>query len=134
MFLSLLTKDEKYAYLDLLNMLLTTNGNMSEEGRKIFNRHRYETGEEGYRYRKSSQTAENLVKLFASKTEFVKKVVFMNLTGASYEYEYYSVEEHEFIDNIRKEFGITDKKQKEIQKVIYAEKDVKEKAKRLISE
>lgn len=134
MFLSVLSKEEKYNYLDLLTFLLTQNDKCNEEAKKIIDRHRFEAGEEGFRYRRGTSNKDNLLKFFEDRSSVCKKIVFMNLIGASIDYDYYSVQLHDLIEEIRQSFNISDKDKKEINKIIYSERDVREKARRIISE
>ena len=60
--------------------------------------------------------------------------MYMNLFAASLEDEWYNVEEHFLLDEIQKAFNIPAKKKIELMKVVYADRDLREKAKRIVSE
>ena len=61
-------------------------------------------------------------------------LVFYNLVSASLNDDWYSVEEHFLIETIQEKFQITDKKKYELMKQVYAERDLREKIKRIIQE
>ena len=58
----------------------------------------------------------------------------MNLVATSLNDDYYSVEEHLFLEKIQQAFGISEKKKNELMKLVYSERDLREKVKRVISE
>ena len=58
----------------------------------------------------------------------------MNLVSTSLYDEFYSVEEHLLIEQIQNAFEITNKKKADLMKIVYAERDLRERAKRTISE
>jgi hypothetical protein len=134
MFLSLLSKEEKYYFIDLLTKLVSVDGEANETELQVINRLKYEMGEDVLRYRKSNQTLEKLIEYFSQKTKATKNLVFMNLVSASLYDEWYSVEEHFLIEEIQSAFGLTDKKKSDLMKIVYSERDLREKAKRIISE
>jgi hypothetical protein len=134
MFLSLLSKEEKSYFLDLITKLVSVDGEPNETEVQVINRLRYEMGEDAQRYRKGTQPLEKLIEYFAQKSKATKNLVFMNLVSVSLYDEFYSVEEHFLIEEIQKSFGLTDKKKADLMKIVYAERDLREKAKRILSE
>lgn len=134
MFLSLLTKEEKFYFIDLLVKVVAIDGDATEIEMQIINRLKYEMGEEALKYRKSNLTLEKLIEYFAQKPKATKNLVFMNLISTSLYDEFYSVEEHLLIEQIQNSFEITNKKKADLMKIVYAERDLREKAKRIISE
>lgn len=134
MFLSLLSKEEKFYFIDLLVKVVNVDGDPTETEMQIINRLKYEMGEDVHRYRKSSMTLEKLIEYFANKPKATKNLVFMNLVSTSLYDEFYSVEEHLLIEQIQNSFEINNKKKSELMKIVYAERDLREKAKRTISE
>ena len=58
----------------------------------------------------------------------------MNLISASMRDEWYNVEQHTLLDEVQSAFNISDKKKVELFKIVYAERDLREKAKRTINE
>jgi hypothetical protein len=47
--------------------------------------------------------------------------------------DFYNTAEHFFLEDIRKEFGITDFKKKQLMRLVYNERDLRERAKRVVS-
>lgn len=134
MFLSLLSKEEKFYFIDLLTKLVFVDGEASELELQIIDRLRYEMGDDVLRYKKSNLGLEKLIEYFANKNKSTRNLVLLNLISASLYDEWYSVEEHFLIEEIQKAFQITDKKKYELMKIVYAERDIREKAKRIIAE
>jgi hypothetical protein len=134
MFLSLLSKEEKSYFLDLITKLVSVDGEPNETEVQVINRLRYEMGEDAQRYRKGTQPLEKLIEYFAQKSKATKNLVFMNLVSVSLYDEFYSVEEHFLIEEIQKSFGLTDKKKADLMKIVYAERVYVKKAKRILSE
>ena len=77
---------------------------------------------------------EKLIDYFAAKSTTIRNLVFYNLVSASLNDDWYSVEEHFLIETIQEKFQITDKKKYELMKQVYAERDLREKIKRIIQE
>jgi uncharacterized tellurite resistance protein B-like protein len=134
MFLSLLSKEEKYYFIDLLVQVVDIDGEANETEMQIINRLKYEMGEDVLKYRKSSNSMEKLIDYFAQKPKATRNLVFMNLVSASLYDEFYSVEEHLLIEQIQNSFEISSKKKADLMKIVYAERDLREKAKRIIAE
>ena len=92
MFLSLLSKEEKFYFLDLVFKLIRADGEPSETDLQVLERLKSEMGEDGQRYRKSNLNVEKLVEYFSQKSKVTKNLVFMNLVSVSLYDEIYSVE------------------------------------------
>lgn len=134
MFLSLLSKEEKFYFIDLLTKVVSVDGEANEIETQVINRLKYEMGEDVLKYKKSHLSLEELIKYFAEKSKATKNLVFMNLISASLYDDWYSVEEHFLIEEIQGTFELTNKKKSELMKIVYAERDLRERAKRIISE
>ncbi|MBO7086078.1 MAG: hypothetical protein J6W25_03075 [Bacilli bacterium] len=134
MLLSLLTREEKKYFIDLLNRVVLVDGKATETEQKIFNRLKYELGESFNSYKLSTLSIDKLINYFAKKNDSTKRLVYMNVVALTLNDELYSVEEHLLIEKIQEAFGISEKKKKELMKLVYAERDLRENAKRLISE
>lgn len=133
MYLSLLNKEEKNYFVDLVMKVVIVDGEMTEMEKKLTDRLRNEMGDEVSRHR-SSLSLDKLIKYFASKGKTTKNLVFLNLLSVSLHDEFYSVEEHFLLDKIKEEFQISEKKRSDLMKIVYSERDLREKAKRVISE
>ena len=134
MLLSLLSKEEKMYFLDLLNELITADGNPTETELSIKNRLKYEMGDEILKYKRSSLSKDKLIEYFSKKSYPTKNLVYLNLVAASLNDDWYSVEEHLLLEKIQGALQISDKKRNELFKLVYSERDLREKVKRVISE
>lgn len=134
MLLSLLQKEDKYYFLDLLRQLLLVDGESSEIEKQIFKKFKFEMGEDILKHRSNNLKTSQLIQYFEDKPQSVKNLVFMNLISASLRDEWYNVEQHSLLEEIQNAFNISDKKKVELVKIVYAERDLREKAKRIINE
>ena len=134
MLLSLLSKEEKMHFLDLLNELISADGNPTETELSIKNKLKYEMGDEILKYKKSSLSKDKLIEYFAKKSYPTKNLVYLNLVAASLNDDWYSVEEHQLLEKVQEKFQIPEKKRNELFKLVYSERDLREKVKRVISE
>ena len=134
MLLSLLQKEDKCYFLDLLRLLLVVDGESSEAEKQIYKKFKFEMGEEILKHRVKCTNKKELITYFEPKAQSVKNLVFMNLISASLREEWYNVEQHDLLDEIQKAFSISDKKKIELMKLVYAERDLREKVKRTINE
>lgn len=134
MLLSLLSKDEKYYFLDLLSKVICSDGPVSDYEKKVVDLFKAEMGSDIAKYRRSNQNTEQLINYFTDKSKAIKNVVYYNISWASLTDEFYSVEEHLILDDIQRAFGITNRKKMELLKAVYAERDLREKIKRIVAE
>lgn len=134
MLLSLLQKEDKCYFLDLLRELLLVDGESSDVEKQIYKKFKFEMGEDILKHKNNSLKTPQIIAYFESKSQTIKNLVFMNLVSASLRDEWYNVEQHTLLDEIQQAFNISDKKKVELMKVVYAERDLREKAKRTISE
>ncbi len=134
MFLTLLTKEEKYRFLDLIMKIVSVSGEPSEIDLQVVDRLRKEMGEDVNKYKQEHYPVQELIAYFSSKNKSTKNLIFLNLVAASLYDEWYSVEEHFLIEEVQEAFGIDQKKKNELMKLVYAERDLREKTKRAIQE
>ena len=134
MLLSLLSEEEKSHFLDLLNELISADGKPTETELSIKNRLKYEMGDEILKYKKSNLSKEKLIEYFAQKSYPTRHLVYLNLVSASLNDDWYSVEEHLLLEQIQEALQISEKKRNELFKLVYSERDLREKVKRVISE
>ena len=128
MLLSLLTKEEKYYFIDLLNDLISVDGDPTQIEANLIKKLKLEMGEDISKYKKSNLSKEKLMEYFSSKPKATKNLVFLNLVSVSL------IEEHFLLEEIQQAFDISDKKKIELMKVVYAERDLRERIKRVISD
>lgn len=134
MLLSLLSKEEKMYFLDLVNIFISIDGTPTEKELGIKNKLKYEMGDEILKYKKSSLTKEKLIEYFANKSYPTRNLVYLNLVSASLNDDWYSVEEHLLLKEVQDALQISEKKRNELFKLVYSERDLREKVKRIISE
>ena len=134
MLLSLLSKEEKYYFLDLLSKVISSDGPVSDYEKKVMDLFKAEMGADITKYRRSNQSTEQLINYFTDKSKAIKNVVYYNISWASLTDEFYSVEEHLILDDIQHSFGITNRKKMELLKAVYADLDLREKIKRIVAE
>lgn len=134
MFLSLLTKKEKLKFLDLAVYMIDIDGKPTEVEKKLISRIYGEIGREiveEYTFSKSD-SIDDTIDYFKDANQAVKNIVFLNLVSISMEDDLYNTLEHFFLERIEKELGITAEKRKDLMQIVYDERDVREKAMRVI--
>ena len=124
MFLSLLTKKEKLKFLDLAVYMIDIDGKPTEVEKKLISRIYGEIGR--------VIVEEYTFDYFKDANQAVKNIVFLNLVSISMEDDLYNTLEHLFLERIEKELGITAEKRKDLMQIVYDERDVREKAMRVI--
>ena len=134
MLLSLLSKEEKNLFVDLAIELVSVDGKPSETELAIIKKFKKEIGEDVSKYKKSNMSKEKLLEYFVQRSYPTRNLVYMNLVATSLNDDYYSVEEHLFLEKIQQAYGISEKKKNELMKLVYSERDLREKVKRVISE
>lgn len=134
MFLSLLTKKEKLKFLDLAVYMIDIDGKPTEVEKKLISRIYGEIGREiveEYTFSKSD-SIDDTIDYFKDANQAVKNIVFLNLVSISMEDDLYNTLEHLFLERIEKELGIIAEKRKDLMQIVYDERDVREKAMRVI--
>lgn len=134
MFLSLLTKKEKLKFLDLAVYMIDIDGKPTEVEKKLISRIYGEIGREiveEYTFSKSD-SIDDTIDYFKDANQAVKNIVFLNLVSISMEDDLYNTLEHLLLERIEKELGITAEKRKDLMQIVYDERDVREKAMRVI--
>jgi hypothetical protein len=131
--LSLLKGEEKGFFLDLLLKIIAFDGNISDvEQSNIINSIKYQLGDFGYV--PSELSFDQLLDFFKEKSKVIRNVVFLNVFYVSLTDEWYSAEEHFMIEQVQERLSISDKKSLELKRLVYAERDLREKVKRVVSE
>lgn len=134
MLLSLLNKEEKVNFVDLLIKLVNINGEVSDADLSIIKKYKNEMGDDISKVKKSTKSKDQLITYFKDKSETIRNLIYLNLVAASLNDIWYSVEEHFLLEEIQNAFNISDKKRIELMKLVYSERDLREKVKRVISE
>ena len=138
MFLSLLSKKEMLKFLDLAIYMVDIDGEPTADGTK----EGYDINltkmiaeldavKDEYSFR-LTDTVENTISYFMKSNQVVKNVVYLNLVIISMEDDLYNTSELLFLEEIQKKFEISSEKRRELISIVYAERDLREKATRII--
>ena len=133
MLLNLLNKKEMLKFLDLAIYMVDIDGEPTQYEKTILNRMiaELEAVKDEYSFR-LTDTIENTIEFFTKCNNVVKNVVYLNLVYISMEDDLYNTSELLFLEKIQKKFGISAEKRRELFSIVYADRDLKEKAKRII--
>ena len=133
MLLNLLNKKEMLKFLDLAIYMVDIDGEPTQYEKTILNRMiaELEAVKDEYSFR-LTDSVENTIDFFTKCNNVVKNVVYLNLVVISMEDDLYNTSELLFLEKIQKKFGISAEKRRELFSIVYAERDLKEKAKRII--
>ena len=133
MLLNLLNKKEMLKFLDLAIYMVDIDGEPTQYEKTILNRMiaELEAVKAEYSFR-ITDSVENTIDFFTKSNNVVKNVVYLNLVVISMEDDLYNTSELLFLEKIQKKFGISAEKRRELFSIVYAERDLKEKAKRII--
>lgn len=134
MLLSLLNRKEKLKFLDMAIHMVAVDGEPTMFEQRILNMMLAEVGENiinEYTYSMSSDL-DITIDFFVSAPKPVRHIVLLNLLKLSMFDDLYNTSEHFFLDNLRRQFKITNAKRKELMQLIYDERDWYEKAKRTV--
>lgn len=133
MFLSLLNKKEMLKFLDLAIYMVDIDGEPTDVEKRVLTKMIAELDEvkDEYTFR-FTDTAENTINFFISANQVVKHVVYLNLVIISMEDDLYNTSELLFLEKIQKAFEISAEKRRELISIVYAERDLREKAIRII--
>ena len=133
MLLNLLNKKEMLKFLDLAIYMVDIDGEPTQYEKTILNRMIAELDavKDEYSFR-LTDSVENTIDFFTKCNNVVKNVVYLNLVVISMEDDLYNTSELLFLEKIQKKFGISAEKRRELFSIVYADRDLKEKAKRII--
>ncbi|MCD4826735.1 MAG: hypothetical protein K8Q99_02990 [Acholeplasmataceae bacterium] len=135
MLLSLLTRKEKLKFLDLVMHMVAVDGEPTEIEQRLLNIMLAEVGDgiiKEYTYTLSKDLVET-VDYFKQANPSVKNIVYLNLLKVTMMDDFYNTTEHIFLEDMRIEFSISDLKKKQLMRLVYNERDLRERAKRVVS-
>lgn len=135
MLLSLLTRKEKLKFLDLAMHMAVVDGQVSKIERRLLRTMLVEVGEEiANEYTFSlSGNLQDTIDFFREASVAVKRIVYLNLVKTMMVDELYNTAEHFLLEDIREAFQIEDMKKKQLIRLIYNERDLRERAKRIVN-
>jgi len=133
MFLSLLNKKEMLKFLDLAIYMVDIDGEPTDVEKRLLGKMMAELDviKDEYSFR-LTDSIEATVDFFTSANPVVKNVVYLNLVTISMEDDLYNNAEFLFLEKIQKAFDISAEKRRELISIVYAERDLREKAIRII--
>ena len=133
MFLSLLNKKEMLKFLDLAIYMVDIDGEPTDVEKRVLTKviAELDAVKDEFSFR-LADTVENTINFFQSANQVVRNVVYLNLVTISMEDDLYNTSELLFLEKIQKVFEISAEKRRELISIVYAERDLREKAIRII--
>lgn len=134
MLLSLLNRKEKLKFLDLAMHMVTVDGEANVVEQKLLNVMLAEVGDDiakEYTF-KLSQDLNETIEFFSQASTVVKNIVYLNLFKTTMVDELYDTAEHFFLENIREHLNISETKKKQIIRLVYDERDLRERVQRVV--
>jgi hypothetical protein len=135
MYLSLLNQRETLKFLDLAIYMVDIDGEPTEIEKKILTRIFREVGHvvEDYSFEFSS-TIEETIAFFVNCNRVVKNIVFLNLVTITLTDDLYNTTEHLFLESLQEKLGITPERRRELMTIAYEERDLRERAARILKQ
>ena len=135
MFLSLLNQKETLKFLDLAIYMVDIDGEPTEIEKsileKMFREVGYIVSDYSFEY---SDSIEETVEFFVNSNRIVKSVVFLNLVKITMTDDLYNTTEHLFLEQIQEKFDITPERRRELMSLVYEERDLRERAARVLKD
>ncbi len=136
MFLSYLNRKEKLKFLDLAIYMVDIDSNPTEVEKRVVKSLFAEIGEDivneySHEFRSDIDTTINY---FKESNQVVRNIIYFNLCRIAITDDLYNTTEHLFLERLEEEYGISREKRKQLVKCVYDERDLREKALRVIRE
>lgn len=135
MLLSLLSRKEKLKFLDMAMHMVSVDGEPTLVEQRLLNMLLAEVGDgivAEYHFALSKDLNETL-DFFENANKTVKNIVYYNLMKVAMTDDFYNTTEHFFLEEIRERFSIDEAKKKQLMNLVFAERDLRERAKRIVS-
>ncbi len=136
MFLNLLNRKEKLKFLDLAIYMIDVDGEPTLIEKRLLDLMLAEVGKDiadEYTF-ESAKEIDDTIQFFLDSNKVVRNIIFLNLCKILLVDDFYNTSEHLFLEKIQKHFGITPEKRRQLIQVVYDERDIKEKARRVIED
>ncbi|MCR5462770.1 MAG: hypothetical protein K6E87_06875 [bacterium] len=136
MFLGLLNRKEKLKFLDLAIYMIDVDGEPTLVEKRLLETIKAELGKEivdEYTFTRSDDV-DVTIQFFKDSNKVVRNIIFLNLSKIMLVDDFYNTSEHILLEKIQKAFQITPEKRRELIKLVYEEKDLREKAKRALED
>ncbi|PKK97422.1 MAG: hypothetical protein CVV58_01290 [Tenericutes bacterium HGW-Tenericutes-3] len=134
MLLSVLNRKEKLKFLDLAMHMVSIDGKPNELEQRLLNMMLAEVGDnivQEYHFSLSKDLKQTL-KFFEKANTKIKNIVYLNLIKVAMSDDFYNTLEHEFLEEMREQLQINDVKKKQLMRLVYMERDLRERAKRVV--
>jgi hypothetical protein len=135
MLLTLLNRKEKLKFLDLVMHMVSVDGKPTEMETRLLNIMLAEVGDgivQEYQFALSKDLDET-IQYFCEASPTVRHIVYLNLVKVTMIDDFYNTTEHFFLEGLREKFMINDQKKKQLMQIVYMERDLREKAKRVVN-
>lgn len=135
MLLNLLSRKEKLKFLDLAMHMVAVDGEPTDYEQRLLNIMLAEVGDnivKEYQFALSDHLEDTLI-FFIDSPMPIKNIVYLNLLKITMFDDLYNTLEHFFLENIRERFNIREHKKKQLMQLVYEERDVFERAKRIVN-
>lgn len=136
MFLGLLNRKEKLKFLDLAIYMIDVDGEPTLVEKRLLETIKAELGKEivdEYTFTRSDDV-DMTIQFFTDSNKVVRNIIFLNLSKIMLVDDFYNTSEHVLLEKIQKAFQITPEKRRELIKLVYEEKDLREKVKRALED
>ncbi len=134
MLLSILNRKEKLKFLDLAMRMVSVDGSPTEIEQRLLNMMLAEVGDNivaEYHF-SLSKNLKQTTDYFISSSKKVKNIVYLNLVKVAMSDDFYNTDEHDFLEDLRQKLGIDEAKKKQLMRLVYLERDLRERAKRVV--
>ena len=136
MFLSYLNRKEKLKFLDLAIYMVDIDSNPTEVEKRVVKSLFAEIGEDivneySHEFRSDIDTTINY---FKESNQVVRNIIYFNLCRIAITDDLYNTTEHLFLERLEEEYGISREKRNQLVKCVDDERDLREKALRVIRE
>ncbi len=135
MLLSLLNRKEKLKFLDLAMHMVSVDGKPTEIEERLLNMMLAEVGEgiiQEYHF-SLSKNLDETINYFTKQQQTVKNIIYLNLIKVAMSDDFYNTLQHFFLEDIREKFEISDTKKNQLMRLVYTERDLRERARRLVT-
>lgn len=135
MLLSQLNRKEKLKFLDLAMHMVSVDGKPTDHEQRLLNIMLAEVGDDivsEYTFQLSKDLKATL-KFFEKCDQKVKNIVYLNLMKVTMSDDFYNTTEHDFLEDIKTRFEITELKKRQIMRLVYNERDLRERAIRIVN-
>jgi len=136
MFLGLLNRKEKLKFLDLAIYMIDVDGEPTLVEKRLLETIKAELGKEivdEYTFTRSDDV-DMTIQFFIDSNKVVRNIIFLNLAKIMLVDDFYNTSEHVLLEKVQKAFSITSEKRRELIKLVYEEKDLREKVKRALED